>query len=128
MSRPSPAPGPSRNYLEMIPVPRVAAEPDRSEEASDRLVLLVPRFGHGLLARWLQPRLAPERRHVRVPLDARGTWLWRQLDGQKSVGELARGFVDAFPDDTEHATERVCRYVAALVDQDLLAERWPDGA
>ena len=87
-----------------------------ADETTGQVVLLMPRFRGGLLGRYLQPRLRPEKQHIRVPLEARGSWVWSQLDGQRTVGELAAGFRDAFPDDAEQAEKRVSQFVYSMFE------------
>ena len=101
-----------------------ALRPEPCVEATDApdgsVVLLVPRFRRGPLAGWLQSRLRPERAHVRVTLEERGTWLWRSCDGNATVADLVEGFRAAFPADADQVAERVCRYVHQLASNDLV--------
>ncbi|MDD5718839.1 MAG: PqqD family protein [Candidatus Krumholzibacteria bacterium] len=108
------------DYLDLVPARKVESEPG-SDPA--RLLLLLPRFRDPILGRILQPRLRQHRRFIRVPLDPRGSWLWTQVDGERTVGELARGFRAAFPADVEHVEVRICHYVAALESHGLLTLR-----
>jgi hypothetical protein len=101
-----------RNYLDLIPAQAVASE---TQAPDGKIVLLVPRYRDPVFGRLLQPRLRGEKRYIRVPLDARGSWLWPRIDGERTVGTLAREFRGAFPDDGEAVEERISRYVAALV-------------
>ncbi len=91
-----------------------SSEIDSEVDSEADVVLLMPRFQGTLFERWLQPRLRPEKRHIRVPLDARGSFLWRRIDGQCEVHALVTGFVDAFPDDSDQADDRVCQYLYYL--------------
>jgi hypothetical protein len=99
------------DFLSLQPEHCVEYQEDATE---GRVVLLVPRFRSGLLARWLQPRLRPERAHFRVTLEDRGSWIWRQCDGQRTVGEMVADFNTAFPDETEQVAERVCQFLYQL--------------
>jgi len=98
------------NFLDLVPRRRVAHE----EDEEGRIVLLQPRYTDPVLGRWLQPRLRPDKRWIRVPLDSRGTWLWRHIDGARTVGELAAGFQAAFPEDQRDIPLRVSQYVGVL--------------
>ncbi|MBU0743339.1 PqqD family protein [bacterium] len=100
-----------RNVLELVPVQLVAHE----ASGTDGLVrLLEPRFRDRLLGRILQPRLPRERAHVKVELDARGSDIWRAIDGRTSVAELVGLFVARHPDDSQQAPERVWRFLAVM--------------
>jgi hypothetical protein len=79
-------------------------------------VLLVPRYRDGLWGRLIQPRLGPAKRFVRVPLEARGSALWRAMDGQQSVRDLLATASAAAPGDEEDLARRVCLYVQNLAD------------
>jgi hypothetical protein len=101
-----------------------ALRPERCVEATEsaegNVVLLVPRFRRGPLASWLQARLRPDRAHVRVTLEQRGTWLWRSCDGTATVRDLVEGFRAAFPGDGDQVPERVCQYVYQLARHDFV--------
>lgn len=105
------------DYLDLVPEQVVGHEPGPEP---GKVRLLVPRYGGPVLGRLLQPRLKGDRRWVRVPLDARGSWLWQRIDGRTPVRELARGFAAAFPDDAEATVERICHYIESLVQNRLV--------
>ncbi len=95
----------------LIPVRRLEHE---ALEDDGLIRLLQPRFKDGILGRFLQPHLPQERAHVKVELDARGSAIWRAIDGRSSVAELVRLFIERYPDDTEQAPERVWRFLAVM--------------
>ncbi len=105
------------NYLDLVP--RRVVE----SEALDggRVRLCMPRYRDALGSRLLQPLLKGEKRYIRVPLEARGSWIWDQVDGERNVGDIAVAFRQAFPEEAEPVDERVCQYVAALVANGFLA-------
>lgn len=97
---------------------------DFQEDGDDAPVtLLVPRFRSGPLARWLQPRLRPERAHIRVSLENRGSWVWRQCDGQRTVVEIAADFTRAFPTEQDQIEKRICQYLYQLEDNGFIRFR-----
>ncbi len=95
----------------LIPVRRVESTPDLEREGCD--VLLLPRFRSGPAARWIQPRLRPERAHIRVRLDPHGTFVWRCVDGRTTVGEIIARFEAAHPDQNE-VPGRVWMFLTAM--------------
>jgi hypothetical protein len=100
------------NVLEMRPERCVRHGVD---EQTGLAVLLVPRFRSGPLARWLQPRIRPERAHVRVRLDRRGSWLWLASDGSRTVGQLLEDFRNAFPEEADPTlASRLCQFFRQL--------------
>jgi hypothetical protein len=98
------------DFLDLVPARRVESEED---PASERAVLLMPRFLGTFYYPLLQRFLKGPRRYIRVPLEERGTLLWRGIDGRRPVRDLLRDFVAAFPDD-ENPAERVCQYLYQL--------------
>lgn len=105
------------NYLDLVPRRVVDSEP----AADGKLRLLMPRYRDPLGRRLLQPLLRGDRRYIRVPLEGRGSWIWSQVDGETTVGQIAVAFREAFPDETEQVEERVCKYVVALVGNGFLS-------
>lgn len=116
LRRRSPTLDPEANYLDLVPRRAVEAVDDDS----GRVVVLMPRYRDAVFGRLLQPRLKGDRRFIRVPLEARGSWVWRQVDGVRTVGAIARVFRTAFPEETDQVEERVCQFVAAMVAQGFL--------
>jgi len=106
------------NYLELVPRRIVQSDPGG---APSRVLLLMPRYRDPVFGRLVQPHLRGERRFIRVPLDPRGSWLWAQVDGEMTVGELVQRFREAFPEETEQVEERLCHYVAAMVGHGFMA-------
>lgn len=105
------------DYLDLVPRQLVEAE----TSPSGQVVLLVPRYRDAFWGRFLQPRLGPGKRHVRVPLEARGAALWAAVDGRRTVRDLVASVGAAAPGDGEDLARRVCLYVQALADNGFLA-------
>jgi len=91
-----------------------------TDDANGRVVLLVPRFRKGPLAHWLQPRLRPERAHIKVNLEDRGSWLWQRCDGRRSVAEIVARFKDVFPAEQEQIDHRICMFLYQLEDNGFI--------
>ncbi len=116
------------DYLDLVPTRRVAFEerPAAGEDADGlQVVLLVPRYRDAVWGRILQPRLGPGKRFVRVPLEARGSALWRGMDGKATVRDLLTAAESAAPGDGEDLARRVCLYLQALVDNGFVAVALP---
>ena len=111
------------NVLELVPDRLVGHRPSR--EDPETAELLVPRFRSGILGKLLQPRIKPERAHIRVKLDARGTLLWEAMADAPNIADLARLYHAAFPEDNEQATDRVWMFLTRLEAQGFLALRNP---
>ncbi len=91
-------------------VPRRSVDHAR-DESRNTAVLLVPRFQDRILGRWLQPRLRPEKRYLKVPLEHRGTFLWEHCDGTLTIAQLATRFREEFPDDDKQVETRICQFL-----------------
>ena len=100
--------------LSCIPERAVGHETDSE---TDQIIVLKPRFGNGLIGRFLSWRSA--RTHVKIHLDPMGTWVWARCDGQASLADLADRMRDAFPEETE-PTRRMLVFVRQLAGTGLL--------
>ena len=105
------------NYMELVPAHRLPWQDDPHSEA---VLVLMPRYTDPILGRLLQPRLSVDKRHIRVPLEDRGSFLWRLLDGKRRVVDLVRAFEEAFPADRDNAPERVSMYLHAMYDNKFI--------
>ncbi len=105
------------NYLELVPAHLVLWQDDPDH---DRILVLMPRYTDPIFSRLLQPRLSEAKKHIRVPLEGRGTFLWRRVDGQRTVADLAQLFEAEFPTDKEDAHTRVSMYLHAMYDNKFI--------
>jgi hypothetical protein len=104
----------SINLLELTPQQRATWE--AAENGS--VVVLVPRFNHELLVRWLVPRL--KNPHIRVKLDKLGSYVWKQCDGRTTVAEIAERLRSEFADSAESAEDRIRTFLLMLEKSDLI--------
>jgi len=79
---------------------------------TDRAVLLVPRFRRGPLAKWLQPRLKSP--HIRVKLDAHGSFVWKRIDGTATFDQIAGEMRATFGAGVEPAEDRLKSFLILL--------------
>jgi len=105
------------DFMTLIPV-RVLESEDGSRDG--QIVVLQPRYPSGLLGRFLQPRLGPGKRFIRIPLEDRGSFLWRHADGKRSVGELAGLFAGEFAEDTREAPQRVATFLYHMLENGFI--------
>lgn len=106
------------NYLELVPVHRLEWQEDTEQ---NRVVVLVPRYRDFLFGRLVQPRLGPSKRFLRVPLEQRGSFLWREMDGKRTVAELSQAFAVGFPADDSQYNERVSVYLHAMYENGFIS-------
>ncbi len=105
--------------LRCLPEPAVGSEID---DETGQVILLKPRYGQGWLGRLLTRRLAKP--WVRVHLDELGTWVWKRLDGERTLADLAHEMRTAFPEETK-PEQRILMFVRQLVGTGLMNVRRP---
>ncbi len=94
----------------------LAARPKRAleweEDADGRAVLLRPRFGAARAGRWLQNwlRLSP----YKIRLDEVGTLVWKSIDGQTPLAEVAERLRREFGAKVEPAEKRLEQFVRQM--------------
>jgi hypothetical protein len=94
------------NLLELKPR---QLHPSESEEG--KVVVLVPKFP-GKFAQWFMPKLS--RSNFRVKLDAFGSFVWRNCNGETAVMDIADRMKIEFGDSVEPAYERVSEFIKCL--------------
>lgn len=100
--------GETINLLELVPVRTIPWE--KSEEGL--VVLLKPKFRHPFFVKHLLPR--QKKPHYRIKLDAIGSFVWEQCDGNRSVKELAENMKGQFGDDVEPLYDRLTLFLQSL--------------
>jgi hypothetical protein len=96
------------NLLDLRAVRRIEWE----ENEEGRVSLLVPRFRHPFLVRHITPRLKSP--NITVKLDTFGSFVWKQCDGTRTVGEVAESLQERFGDEAAQAYERVALFIKRL--------------
>jgi len=110
------------DYLDLVPrrVVGFEAAAGDANQGDANVILLVPRYRDRVWGRLIQPRLGPAKRFVRVPLEARGSALWRAMDGERTVRDLMPAAHEAAPGDDADLARRVCLYVQNLADNGFI--------
>ena len=104
----------SINLLELTPQQRVGWE----TVENGTVVVLVPKFQHELLVRWVVPHLKYP--HVRVKLDKLGSFVWKQCDGRTTVAEIADRMRAEFQESAESAETRIRTFLLMLEKSELV--------
>jgi hypothetical protein len=102
------------NLLELIPEQRAPWE----TATNGNVVVLIPKFRHELLVKYLVPRLKYP--HVRVKLDKLGSFVWKQCDGRTTVAEMAARLRTEFADSAESVEDRLRTFLLMLEKSDLV--------
>ena len=105
------------DYMTLVPTHRLAWQEDPD---SDAVLVQMPRYGDPIFGRLLQPRLSEAKKYITVPLEARGTFLWRMMDGQRTVADLVQAFEEQHPEDDENAAKRISMYLHAMYDNKFI--------
>lgn len=105
------------DYMSLVPA---HAHQWLEDADTGRVLVMMPRYTDPLFSRLLQPRLSDDKKHIRVPLEGRGTFLWHLIDGQKSVADLVRAFETEYPGDSENVPNRVSMYLHAMYDNNFI--------
>jgi hypothetical protein len=96
------------NLLEMVP----EKFGDWVRNDGGLAVILKPKFSSRLLRRYLVPRL--KKPNFKISLDEKGSFLWDQIDGHRSVKELGLLFKNRFGDEAEPLFDRLGLFLQQL--------------
>ena len=98
----------AENLLDYAPQPVILWQMD----ANGHVVLKLPRFNSRLLKSLLLPRM--KNPHLSIHLDVFGTWVWQEMDGKKTVAEIAKSLSVQFGDAVEPVYERLGLFINLL--------------
>lgn len=88
------------------------------EEVDGRVVVLMPKFRHPLLVRWLLPFLRSQ--NFRIKLDGLGSAVWKQCDGETSVASIAERVRAEFGETAEPVHDRIGTFLRKLEHGELV--------
>jgi hypothetical protein len=111
----------NNSYLHIVP----KRNADHEEDDEGHCVLLRPKHLTGVLAKLLQPKLP--KKYSRIRLDDIGTTVWKLVDGDLTVGQIADLLHDQMGDRVEPRYERVSQFVHSLYGNGLLTLFEPSG-
>lgn len=104
---------PSANLLDYYPQHKVDWE-----ENNGVVVLLLPKFTNRFLVRYILPRL--NQKNFKIKLDEFGSWVWKEIDGEKSVLQIAEGLSKKFGDRVEPVYDRLGMFIKQLVSRHFI--------
>ena len=98
-----------RNYLDLVPerTPGLDWETDET----GMVVLLQEHRG---VYHWLAQKLLKKPRVSRITLEKFGSFIWRQIDGARPVGEIAQMVSAEFGEEAEPLYRRLVTYFRIL--------------
>lgn len=83
-----------------------------------RIVVLVPKFKNALLVKWILPYLAKP--FFRIKLDAVGSVIWEQCDGNTPVSRIAEILKNKFGAAVDPVDARINHFLNQLERGDLI--------
>ena len=111
----------NNNYLDFVPV----INPQNQWSEDEAGVVTVHMVHRGFYAAIAQKFFhTPRVSHIR--LDEYGSFLWKELDGRRTVGELAQRMKAQFGDGAEPLYDRLVRYMQILRNNKFILFRGKD--
>jgi hypothetical protein len=104
------------NVLEMIP-----AYNSQFEDDNGRITVLLPRKQNRFVAHFFPQRLRI--RYFKLHLDDYGTYVWKQINGCKTVFEIAHELKQQFGAEIEPVYERLGLFINLLAQRRLITLR-----
>lgn len=109
------------NYLDFIPV----INPQNTWDADEAGVVTIHMVNRGFYNRLAQKVFhTPRVSHIK--LDEYGSFLWRKMDGTRTVGELAQGMKERFGERAEPLYDRLVQYMRILHNNRFVLYRGKD--
>ncbi len=94
-------------WLRLVPAPECEAEWE-----GQQAVLLIPRARNPVLKFFVS--ILNSKPHFRLKLDAVGSFVWQQVDGQRSIGEICQALEAQFQEKVRPADERTIEFFKRL--------------
>jgi hypothetical protein len=95
------------NYLDLTPVLIF-----KSEESENGLItILIPRFKSNFMNKYIVREKA---RYIFLKLDELGSATWKEIDGNKNVGQICEQLKEKLGDKLSHTEERVTKFLSIL--------------
>ncbi len=111
----------SENYLDFIPI----FNPKNDWSAGEDGIVTIHMVHRGFYAAIAQKFFhTPRVSHIK--LDEYGSFLWQQIDGQRTVGELAQAMKAQFGDGAEPLYDRLVKYMQILRNNQFILFRGKD--
>jgi hypothetical protein len=104
------------NLLELIPVHNIEWELISN---SDLVVLKKPKFTHPVLRKYLLPHLKDP--NFKIKLDAVGSVVWKNINGQNKVYDIAKILETKFGASVQPVYNRIALFVKALEKHKFIA-------
>ncbi len=111
----------SENYLDFIPI----MNPKNDWSAGEDGIVTIHMVHHGFYASIAQKFFhTPRVSHIK--LDEYGSFLWKEIDGEHTVGQLAQRMKEQFGDQAEPLYDRLVKYMQILRNNEFILFRGKD--
>lgn len=104
------------NVLEMIPTHQIDFE-----ERDGTIYLLEPRFRNRIFLKYVLPRM--KHPYVKIALDEFGTYVWKRINGHKTVYEIGNELKSEYGTKVEPVYERLGLFVNMLAQRQFVSLR-----
>lgn len=110
-----------QNYLDFVPV----INPKNTWDADEAGVVTIHMVHRGFYASIAQKFFhTPRVSHIK--LDEYGSFLWQEMDGERSVGQLALKMKERFGEQAEPLYDRLVKYMQILHNNEFVLFRGKD--
>ena len=111
----------TKNYLDFVPV----INPKNDWSAGEDGIVTIHMVHRGFYASIAQKFFhTPRVSHIR--LDEYGSFLWKEIDGQRTVGDLAQRMKEQFGQKAEPLYDRLVKYMQILRNNRFILFRGKD--
>ena len=105
----------TKNYLNFIPVINPKNDWSQGEDGIVTIHMIHRGFYASIAQKFFHtPRVS----HIK--LDEYGSFLWKQIDGTRTVGQLALGMKEQFGDGAEPLYDRLVKYMQILRNNEFI--------
>ncbi|MDW7679046.1 MAG: PqqD family protein [bacterium] len=99
----------SANLLELIPIRSIKS----IDEADGTVTILKPKFKNPWVVKFVATRV--KNPDYKVKLDAYGSFVWKQIDGERTIEEIGNNLREQFLEDVEPVYERLGDFIHSLI-------------
>lgn len=105
----------NRNYLDYIPACASKHEWTMEEDGKTTIHMV-----HDGVWDWIAQKFFHRPRISHIQLDELGSFVWQQIDGQKTVGQIAENVKETFGEKAEPLYGRLVQYLKILYNNGLI--------
>lgn len=85
---------------------------------TNHVIIKKPKFKNAFLKKYFTPKL--KNPDYSVKLDEIGTFVWKNMDGKLSIGDIAQRMKKEFGDSIEPAGDRLIQFLHSLVKHEFI--------